>query len=169
MISLRTLAVAGVAICAACVDEPTHPALGAVADTGSAIGAFVSVDNPNAAVGQTVLVTVGLQGSSTQVGAYNARLHFDPTQLALSAEVPVTHDGLRVSNPKGAATGEIRFAGANAAGFATPTLYSATFVVRSAGFASSLNLEIDELTAAKTLGDLTPRVKVAQVNGAGSR
>jgi hypothetical protein len=165
MISLRTLALAAVIGCAACVDEPTHPALGTPADTGAAIGAFVSVDNPGAAVGQTVLVTVGLQGSSTQVGAYNGRLHFDPTQLALSAEVPVAHDGLRISNPKGAATGEIRFAGANAAGFAVPTLYTANFVVRSAGFASTLNLEIDELTAAKTLGDLTPRVKVAQASG----
>jgi hypothetical protein len=161
MIALRTLAIAAVIGGVACVDEPTHPALGTPADTGAAIGAFVSIDNPNASVGQTVLVTVGLQGSGTKIGAYSGRLHFDPTQLALSAEVPITNDGMRVSNPKGAATGVIRFAGANATGFTTPTLYSAAFVVRAGTFASTLNLEIDELTAAKTLGSLTQRVKVA--------
>jgi len=169
MISLRTLALVALAVGVACVDEPTHPAVGTPSDSGSAIGAFVTVDNPNAGVGQTVLVTVGLQGSSTKVGAYNGRLHFDPTQLTLSAEVPVTNDGLRVSNPKGAASGVIRFAGANAAGFQTPTLYTASFVVRGSSFASTLSLEIDELTAAKTLGDLTTRLKVAQVTAGGAR
>jgi hypothetical protein len=57
--------------------------------------------------------------------------------------------------------GDIRCAGANATGFTTTTLYSAEFVVRSADYAAKLTLQMQELSAARSLQNLTPQLRLA--------
>jgi len=73
----------------------------------------------------------------------------------------VLSDGLRVANANNAPTGEIRFAGANATGFTTTTLYSAEFVVKTAGYAGKLTLQMQELSAARSLQNLTSQLRMA--------
>jgi len=72
----------------------------------------------------------------------------------------VISDGLRVSNPAGAATGEIRFAGASPTGFTNLVLYDGTFEVKGADYASDLTLLMEELSAAMSLTNLAPQLVV---------
>jgi len=160
MLSLRPYALMVVLLGAACADEATRPDAVLPPASQGAIDAYVSVDNMHAQVGQTVRVSVLVQvGPDTKVGSYTGRLRFNPSQLALKGEVPV-NDGLRVSNPRGAGLGELRFAGASAAGFAVGTLYQADFTVRNAAYASTLALQMEELSAAQSLSNLAPRMRV---------
>jgi hypothetical protein len=160
MLPLRSIAMAVVLFGAACADEPTKPdPLPPPVDQG--VNAYVVVDNLHAAVGQTVKVSVVVRAADAnlKVGSYTGRLHFDAAQLQYKAEVAIS-DGLRVANPNGAATGEIRFAGASATGFADLTLYSATFTVKQANWTSALTLQMEELSAAKSLANLSPQLRV---------
>jgi len=160
MLPLRSIAMAVVLFGAACADEPTKPdPLPPPVDQG--VNAYIVVDNLHAAVGQTVKVSVVVRAADAnlKVGSYTGRLHFDAAQLQYKAEVAIS-DGLRVANPNGAATGEIRFAGASATGFADLTLYSATFTVKQANWTSALTLQMEELSAAKSLANLSPQLRV---------
>jgi hypothetical protein len=120
------------------------------------------VDRLDAQPGQTVRVRVEIQVGTQQnfkLGSYTGRLHFSPTALQFQQENKVS-DGLRVSNPAGAPKGEIRFAGASATGFATLVLYDGTFQVKSTGYAAGLSLAMEELSAAASLANLRPSLKV---------
>jgi hypothetical protein len=128
----------------------------------SGVAAFISVDRLDAQPGQTVRVRVEIQVGTQQnfkLGSYTGRLHFSPTALQFQQENKVS-DGLRVSNPAGAPKGEIRFAGASATGFATLVLYDGTFQVKSTGYAAGLSLAMEELSAAASLANLRPSLKV---------
>jgi len=160
MLPLRSIAMAVVLFGAACADEPTKPdPLPPPVDQG--VNAYIVVDNLHAAVGQTVKVSVVVRAADAnlKVGSYTGRLHFNAAQLQYKAEVAI-NDGLRVANPNGAGGGEIRFAGASATGFADLTLYSATFTVKQANWTSALTLQMEELSAAKSLANLSPQLRV---------
>lgn len=160
MLPLRSIAMAVVLVGAACADEPTKPnPLPPPVEQG--VNAFIVVDNLQAAVGQTVRVSVLVRAAdaAVKVGSYTGRLHFDAASLQYKAEVAI-NDGLRVANPNGAGTGEIRFAGASATGFADLTLYSATFTVKQANWAHALTLQMEELSAARSLANLSPQLRV---------
>lgn len=161
MLPLRSIAMAVVFIGAACADEPTRPdPLPPPVDQG--VNAYIIVDNLHAAVGQTVHVSVQVRSSdaTVKVGSFTGRLHFDAGTLEYKAEDPI-NDGLRVANPNGAKSGEIRFAGASATGFANLTLYSASFTVRQGSWSSGLALQMEELSAARSLANLAPHLSVA--------
>lgn len=159
MLSVRLMAFATVLAGAACADKPQGPVL---PPPGPGITARIVVDNLRALPGQTVQVTVEVVSGTAglKVGSYTGRLKFDPAGLTFKREIPLT-DGLRVANTNNAATGEIRFAGANATGFTTTTLYSAEFVVKSPGYAGKLTLQMQELSAARSLQNLTPQLRMA--------
>jgi hypothetical protein len=147
---------------AACQDEP-------VATTGptppplqEGVSAYITVDRLDARPGQTVRVRVEVQVGSQQnfkVGSYTGRLRFDPQRLQFRVENAIS-DGLRVSNPNGAPRGEIRFAGASAAGFNQLVLYDGSFEVRQAGYVEGLSLQMEELSAALSLQNLAPQLRV---------
>lgn len=161
MLPLRSIAIAVVLAGAACADEPTRPIAVPPPPSGQGVSAFVVVENLNALPGQTVRVSVQVRAAdaSVKVGSYTGRLHFDPALLQYKAEVAI-NDGLRVANPNGAGTGEIRFAGASATGFSDLTIYSATFTVRQANWARALTLQMEELSAARSLTNLSPQLQV---------
>jgi len=126
------------------------------------VTASVTVDNLNAQVGQTVRVRAEVQVGTSQtyrVGSYTGRLRFDPARLEFAGENRI-NDGLRVANAQGAASGEIRFAGASPTGFETLVLYDASFVVRSPAYTQNLRLAMEELSAATTLANLAPQLRV---------
>lgn len=160
MLPLRSIAMAVVLVGAACADEPTKPdPLPPPVEQG--VNAYIVVDNLKAAVGQTVRVSVIVRAAdaAVKVGSYTGRLHFDAASLQYKADVAI-NDGLRVANPNGAGTGEIRFAGASATGFADLTLYCATFTVKQANWAPTLTLQMEELSAARSLANLSPHLRV---------
>ncbi|HXE83578.1 MAG TPA: cohesin domain-containing protein [Gemmatimonadales bacterium] len=160
MLPLRSIAMAVVLLGAACADEPTRPdPLPPPVDQGTS--AYIVVDNLHATIGQTVKVSVVVRAAdaSVKIGSYTGRLHFDAAALQYKAEVAI-NDGLRVANPNGAGGGEIRFAGASATGFADLTLYSATFTVKQANWTRALTLQMEELSAAKSLANLSPHLQV---------
>ncbi len=145
-----------------CQDEPPVAPTPPAPQEG--VLAFVTVDNATAAVGQAVRVRVEVAVGSQQtfrVGSYTGRLRFNTARLAFRAENAI-NDGLRVANTQGAPQGEIRFAGAAPNGFATLVLYDGTFEVRQAGYASpsSLSLLMEELSAARSLANLHPQLRV---------
>ena len=160
MLPLRFIAMAVVLVGAACADAPTRPDT-VIPPLGGGISAYVAVDNLNALPGQTVRVSVQVRSGEAglKVGSYTGRLHFDPAQLQYKAEIAI-NDGLRVANPNGAATGEIRFAGANAVGFTNLTLYSAQFTVKGGDWVRSLTLQMEELSAARSLANLSAQMQV---------
>lgn len=160
MLPLRTIAMAVVLAGAACADEPTRPDP-VPPPVVQGVDAYVIVDNLQATPGQTVRVSVLVRAAdaAVKVGSYTGRLHFDAALLQYKAEVAIS-DGLRVANPTGAGTGEIRFAGASATGFADLTLYSATFTVKQANWARALTLQMEELSAARSLTNLSPQLRV---------
>jgi hypothetical protein len=159
MIPLR-IALVSLAL-VACQDEPP-PTAATPPTPQQGVTAFVSVDNPSAQPGQVVRVRVEVQvgsESTFKVGSFTGRLRFDPAALRFTAENPI-NDGMRVANANGAASGEIRFAGASPSGLTTLVLYDGTFEVRAAGFAQGLRLQMEELSAALSLADLAPRLQV---------
>jgi hypothetical protein len=162
MLPLRSIAMAVVFVGAACADEPTRPdPLPPPVDQG--VNAYVVVDNLHAVPGQSVRISVQVRSAdaNVKVGSFTGRLHFDAATLQYKAENPI-NDGLRVANPNGAAAGEIRFAGASATGFADLTLYSATFTVKAANWSRDLTLQMEELSAARSLANLSPALRVSR-------
>lgn len=162
MLPIRSIAMAVVLLGAACADEPTRPDP-VIPPVDQGISAFITVDNLRALPGQTVRVSVLVRSADAlvKVGSYTGRLRFDPAMLQYKAEVAI-NDGLRVANPNGAGTGEIRFAGASATGFANLTLYSATFTVKGADWTRALALQMEELSAARSLANLSAQLRVVR-------
>lgn len=159
---MNTLRVALVSLSlAACQDQP--PVTGTTPPpVQNGVAAFVTVDNPDARVGQQVRVRVEVrvaEGQTFKVGSFTGRLRFDPAKVRFANEHAIS-DGLRVANANGATGGEIRFAGAAPGGFTTLVLYDASFEVRAAGFAQTLQLQMEELSAAATLQNLAPQLNV---------
>ena len=154
------LVVLGLAL-TACQDQPAQ-STGPRPPLVQGVAAFISVDNLSARPGQTVRVRVEVQVGAQQnykLGSFTGRLRFNPARLTFRAE-NVISDGLRVSNPAGAATGEIRFAGAAPTGFTNLVLYDGTFEVKGADYASDLTLLMEELSAAMSLTNLAPQLVV---------
>jgi len=163
MMNLIRLAALTLAL-TACQDQPQRATGPTPPPAQQGVAAYVTVDRLDAPVGATVRVRVEVQVGSQQnflLGSYTGRLHFDPAQLQFQQENPIS-DGLRVANPANAAKGEIRFAGASAAGFATLVLYDGTFTVKAANYASGLSLTMEEMSAAKTLVNLRPQLSVSR-------
>ena len=155
------LAVLGLAL-SACQDQPAQSTGPTPPPVQQGVAAFITVDNLNAAVGQTVRVRVEVQVGSQQsykLGSFTGRLRFNTAKLQFKTENPI-NDGLRVSNNTTAATGLIRFAGASPSGFTTLVLYDGTFQVKSADYAADLALQMEELSAALSLTNLTPQLRV---------
>lgn len=150
---------------AACQDQPsrtTGPVVPPPPQQG--VAAYVSVDRLDAPVGATVRVRVEVQLGTQQdfkLGSYTGRLHFDPGQLAFQQENPI-NDGMRLANPANASKGEIRFAGASAAGFTTLVLYDASFTVKGADYASGLSLAMEEMSSSKGFTNLRPQLNVSR-------
>jgi len=146
----------------ACQDQPAQSTGPTPPPVVQGVAAFISVDNLNASVGQTVRVRVEVQVGTQQnykLGSFTGRLQFNAAHLQFKAENAIS-DGLRVSNATTAATGLIRFAGAAPTGFTNLVLYDGTFEVKSAGYASDLVLQMEELSAALSLTNLTPQLQV---------
>ena len=108
------LAVLGLVL-SACQDQPAQSTGPTPPPVQQGVAAFITVDNLNAAVGQTVRVRVEVQVGSQQnykLGSFTGRLRFNAAKLQFKAENPI-NDGMRVANTTTAATGLIRFAGAS--------------------------------------------------------
>jgi len=147
---------------AACEDQPAQSTGPVAPPVAQGVAAYITVDNLSARVGQTVRVRVEVQVGAQQsykVGSYTGRLRFNPGRLAFRSENAIS-DGMRVANARNAGAGEIRFAGASAAGFNTLVLYDGTFEVRGADYASDLVLQMEELSAAVSLANLAPQLRV---------
>src|SRR5690349_6311760 len=108
MLSVRMITFVTVLAGAACADQPNVQ--GPVVPPPGTISAYVTVSNLHALPGQTVRVSIEVLSGTAglKLGSYTGRLHFDPATLQYKSEVTLT-DGLRVSNPRGATAGEIRF------------------------------------------------------------
>jgi len=146
----------------ACQDQPAQSTGPTPPPVQAGVSAFITVDNLHAAVGQTVRVRVEVQVGTQQnykLGSFTGRLHFNTAQLQFKAENAI-NDGLRVSNTTTAATGLIRFAGASPTGFNTLVLYDGTFQVKGADYAADLALQMEELSAALSLTNLAPQLRV---------
>ena len=146
----------------ACQDQPAQSTGPTPPPVQQGVSAYITVDKLNAAVGQTVRVRVEVQVGSQQsykLGSYTGRLRFNAAHLQFKAENPIS-DGLRVANATTAAAGLIRFAGASATGFTSLVLYDASFEVKSADYASDLTLQMEELSAALSLTNLAPQLRV---------
>ena len=155
------LAVLGLAL-SACQDQPAQSTGPTPPPVQQGVAAFITVDNLNAAVGQTVRVRVEVQVGSQQnykLGSFTGRLRFNAAKLQFKTENPI-NDGLRVNNTTTAPTGLIRFAGASPTGFTTLVLYDGTFQVKGADYAAELVLQMEELSAALSLTNLTPQLRV---------
>lgn len=158
---LLRCAVVGLAL-TACQDEPARSTGPTPPPPQQGVAAFITVDNLTARVGQTVRVRVEVQVGAQQnfkVGSFTGRLRFDPARLQYRAENAIA-DGLRVANANNATQGEIRFAGASPTGFSTLVLYDGTFEVKSANYAQNLQLAMEELSAALSLTNLSPQLRV---------
>jgi len=119
------------------------------------------VDNDHAKPGDVVHVYVKVQlGTEMQakVGSYTGRLTFDTASLQFQSETKI-NDGLRVTNPA-FGPGAIKFAGVAATGLADLTLYDGTFEVKKADYRDRLVLDMEELSAAMTMGNLKPQLQV---------
>lgn len=155
------LAFLGLAL-SACQDQPAQSTGPTPPPVQQGVAAFITVDNLNATVGQTVRVRVEVQVGSQQsykLGSFTGRLQFNTAKLQFKTENPI-NDGLRVNNTTTAATGLIRFAGAAPTGFTTLVLYDGMFQVKSADYAADLALQMEELSAALSLTNLTPQLRV---------
>jgi len=154
----------GAMVLAGCQDDPlTSNTPGEPPPPAQGIQAFIQVDNDRAQVGDQVHVWVKVQiGAETdgRLGSYTGRLRYDPTALLFENEVAI-NDGMRVTNPAGAPTGDLRFAGAAPAGFQNLTLYEAMFEVVKPDYLAQLRLDMEEVTAAVTLTNLTPTLRLA--------
>lgn len=154
----------GAVLLAGCDDDPlVSNTPGEPAPPVQGIQAFIQVDNDRAVPGQEVHVWVKVQiGGETgaRLGSYTGRLRFEPASLRFVGETPID-DGMRVTNPAGAEAGDLRFAGAAPTGFTQLTLYEATFTVEKEGYLDNLRLEMEEVTAAVSLTNLTPGLRVA--------
>ena len=92
----------------------------------------------------TALVTVWLdvRGDVGKIGSFTGRLRYDQAVLEYGGEVPVNDGALRAVN---AGAGEVRVAGASAAGVDRTSLAQFRFRVRNATGNPDLQFDLDEL------------------------
>ena len=163
MTSVHKLAAASLLLAlAACDQDPTTSKTpSAPAPQAQGIQAFIQVDNDHAKPGDVIHVFVRVQlgtESQAKVGSYTGLLTFDTTSLGYQSETKI-NDGLRVTNPA-FGVGKIKFAGVAATGLADLTLYDGTFEVKRADYRDRLLLDMEELSAALTMGNLKPQLQV---------
>jgi hypothetical protein len=153
---MRKLALSFLAVVAVgCSDHqapltsPAQPAEGSVA--------FVQLSDARPVAGATVVVTVHVRGATgvANVGAFTAKLHFDPAGLEYSGERPLA-GGMRMLKPT---SGEIRAAGASADGFTDGALFAVAFKVNDPAALQTLGLEVSELTGVD-FGAQAPRLSI---------
>lgn len=164
MRSVRILPiVAALAALVACDEEPfTSKGPEAPPPPVEGVQAFLQVDNDRAQPGERVHVYVKVQfgtETSEKLGSYTGRITFDPEALNWLSNIDID-DGMRVVNPNHAAEGVVRFAGAAARGFEELTLYHGVFEVVDAGYMDKLALQMEELSASRTLTNLEPQLHV---------
>jgi hypothetical protein len=161
---LARFALFGLLLVAGCDDEPLASRTPSEpAPPAQGIQAFLQVSNDQAQPGDQVHVWAKVQiGGQTdeRLGSYTGRLRYDPTALRFVSETAID-DGMRVTNPAGASHGDLRFAGAAPAGFTNLTLYDAVFEVVKTTYLDSLRLDMEEVSAAVSLTNLTPSLRVA--------
>jgi len=154
----------GLLLLAGCDDDPmTSRAPDEPAPPSQGIQAFVQVSNDRAQPGEQVHVWVKVQiGGQTneRLGSYTGRLRYDPSMLRFVSETAID-DGMRVTNPAGAPQGDLRFAGAAPTGFTNLTLYEAVFEVVKPDYLQDLRADMEEVSAAVSLTNLTPTLQVA--------
>jgi hypothetical protein len=163
MRSVRFFSLAALSLAVlACNDDPLKSSLPETPPPpAKGVQAFVQVDKTDAQPGDQIHVYVRVQlGSETaaKLGSYTGRLSFDPAVLGYRSEVKI-NDGLRVTNPNGAEQGDLRFAGAAADGFADLTLYEAVFDVKKAGYLDAMKVNMEEMSAAKSLVNLRTQLQ----------
>jgi hypothetical protein len=164
MTSVRSFTLLGLTLgVMACEDDPLKSGLPeAPPPPNQGVQAFIQVDNAQARPGDEVRVFVRMQfgtDNGAKLGSYTGRLTFDPEVVAFLSETKID-DGLRVTNPNNAGSGELRFAGASATGFNDLTLFEGLFQVKKAGFLDAIKLEMEEASAAATLANLAPSLDV---------
>lgn len=154
----------GALLLAGCDDDPlTSKTPGEPAPPSQGIQAFIQVDNDRAQPGDEIRVWVKVQiGGETdeRLGSYTGALLFDPASLRFVSETAID-DGMRVTNPAAAPQGTVRFAGASPTGFTELTLYEGTFEVQKQGYLDGLRLDMQEVSAAVSLTNLTPTLRLA--------
>lgn len=94
--------------------------------------------------GDTALVTVWIdvRGDVGKIGSFTGRLRYDQTALEYVGEVAINDGTLRAVN---AGPGDVRVAGASAAGVDRASLATFRFRVRNASAVPELQFDLDEL------------------------
>jgi Cohesin domain. len=120
----------------ASVQPPAAPANGSVA--------FVAVSNTEATAGSEVTITAIVHNDAavSSVGAFTAKLNYDPAGLTYVGEHELT-SGMRAIN---AQRGQVIAAGASARGFDEGKLFSLTFKVVNPAALHDVALDITELS-----------------------
>lgn len=113
----------------------------------SATGAVPRAITPSttiAVTGSSAVITLVLdtRGMVGQIGSFTGRLRFDPATLAYDSEVALSDGTLRASNP---GAGEIRVAGASAAGIDLTQLAAFRFTLKNAAGLPGVRFELEEL------------------------
>ena len=104
-----------------------------------------------------VTLILDVRGDVGKIGSFTGRLRFDPTGQTYAGEVGIDDGTLRVSN---IGVGEIRVAGASAAGINVATLASFRFVAIDAAALRRMTFELEELHGLSQ-ADLQPIVRSA--------
>jgi len=131
----------------ACDDAiPAGGALVEAAPREPGINAYLSVDRPDAGVGEVVRLDARLAVVETDVtvSGFVATLTYDPTRVDVIDEIAVDDGAMRVGN-LAAGPGLARFAGASSDGLASDVLFSIRVRPRAADYLKGLTLTLDEL------------------------
>jgi hypothetical protein len=163
MISLRAIARLAMACATLAATTGCRDATNIV-DTGQQVSKPSIMPRTNLVMrGDTALVTVwiDIRGDVGKIGSFTGRLRYDQTALEYGGEVATTDGTLRAVNP---GSGEVRVAGASAAGVDRASLAVFRFHVRNASVVPGLQFDLDEL---HELSRADARVNVQR--GVGSR
>lgn len=134
-------------------------------------GVFLTVNDPDAAVGQDVVFAVMYEPPTDEEltpAGFRVDLRFDAERLAPVASLAPEGAGLRVVNLE-AGAGLIKGAGAAADGLEGDVLFGVKMRVLSGNFTRGLGLDVLELDVAeRNHGDVSPQVQVLDVPLQGS-
>lgn len=129
-------------------------------------GVFLTVDDPDAVVGQEVDFAVMYEppaGEELTPAGFRVDLRFDSERLAPVASLAPEGAGLRVVNLR-AGAGLIKGAGASAEGLEGNVLYGVKMRVLSGDFTRGLALDVVELDVVERgFADVAPQVQVLDV------
>ena len=107
-------------------------------------------------------VAVWMESDEQRLGAYQARLQFDPTSLSYSGSES-SDEGFRVLNSGNAAGGELRFAGFDATGFDDPEVLRIRF--ESDRLAEPGELQVLNEAVGTLEGEAVPEAKMSAQPG----